>query len=221
MTTPGDDDTRRAILDAALNLLTEQGHHALTVRRVAAAAGCSTIGVYTWFGGKDGLVDALWVEGFGSFGAALKRARSASGPLGRLVGQARAYRRWALSHPSHYQLMFFNVIPDHRPGPDAADAAAGAYASLLAAIEGARGRGELRHDDTGTVAHICWAMVHGLVTLQLTNSGPEGVTDSDAANGRAFDAALEALVCGLAHPRANPPADGDRPITRATRSKSV
>lgn len=218
MTTPGDDNTRRAILDAGLALLTEHGHHALTVRRVAAAAGCSTIGVYTWFGGKDGLVDALWIEAFSSFGAALKRARSAPGPLGRLVGQARAYRRWALSHPSHYQLMFFNVIPDHKPGPDAADAAAGAYASLLAAIEDARMRGELRHDDIGTVAHVCWATVHGLVTLQLTNSGPDGVTDSDAANGRAFDIALEALVAGLTHPGPGLPADRDRSVTRATRS---
>jgi AcrR family transcriptional regulator len=197
MNETGDDHSRRAILDAALAILTEHGHHALTVRRVAAAAGCSTIGVYTWFGGKDGLVDALWIEAFESFGVSLKRARPADGPLGPLVGQARAYRRWALAHPAHYQLMFFNVIPDHTPSPEAATAAAGAYASLLEAIEHAREHGEIGNADVGTVAHICWAMVHGLVTLQLTNSGPAGVTDSAGANSRAFDAALKALVTGL------------------------
>ncbi len=193
----GDDHSRRAILDAALTILTEQGHHALTVRRVAAAAGCSTIGVYTWFGGKDGLVDALWIEAFESFGTSLKRSRPAKGPLGQLVGQARAYRKWALAHPAHYQLMFFNVIPDHTPSTEAADAAAGAYASLLAAIEHSKSNGELRNSDVGTVAHVCWATVHGLVALQLTNSGPEGVTDSSGANTRAFEAALKALVAGL------------------------
>ena len=58
-----DDDTRAQILAAALAILGEEDQHALTVRRVAARAGCSTIGVYTWFGSKDGLVDAILAEG--------------------------------------------------------------------------------------------------------------------------------------------------------------
>ena len=48
---------------------------ALTVRNVAAAAGCSTTGVYTYFGGKDGLVDAIFVDGFEKFDAALDGRR--------------------------------------------------------------------------------------------------------------------------------------------------
>jgi AcrR family transcriptional regulator len=83
-----DDDTRARILDAALRLLADEGHAALTVRRVATEAGCSTIGVYTWFGGKDGLIDALWTEGFASFAAALRRAKPLHAPLGRAQAQA-------------------------------------------------------------------------------------------------------------------------------------
>ena len=34
------------------------------MRRIAAAAGCSTMGLYSRFGGKDGVVDELYAEGF-------------------------------------------------------------------------------------------------------------------------------------------------------------
>ena len=83
-------DPRSAILEAALEILKAQGHEALTVRKVAERAGCSTIGVYTWFGGKDGLVDAILIDGFRAFAGALMKARRVSGPLGGLVAQAQA-----------------------------------------------------------------------------------------------------------------------------------
>ncbi len=193
----GDDATRRRILDAALSILTEQGHQALTVRRVASLAGCSTIGVYTWFGGKDGLVDALWVEAFSSFGAALKKSRALPGPMGRLRAQAHAYRKWALAHPAHYQLMFFNVIPGHIPGPEATIAAISAYETLLSAVKGASDLGELRIDDVEAVAHTCWATVHGLVSLQIANAKPVPVPNRISLDTRAFDLAMDALVKGL------------------------
>lgn len=197
MTSISDETSRRAILDAALTILTTQGHHALSVRRVASEAGCSTIGVYTWFGGKDGLVDALWIEAFTSFGTALRKIRPLTGPFGRLRAQAFAYRKWALAHPAHYQLMFFNVIPEHVPSDDALVAAAAAYTALLSAVEEALGRGELRFTDTALVAHSCWAMAHGLVTLQIANAGLRGQTDNEKQNKAAFALAIDALMVGL------------------------
>jgi AcrR family transcriptional regulator len=197
MSTASDDASRHAILEAALSILTAQGHHALTVRRVASEAGCSTIGVYTWFGGKDGLVDALWIEAFSGFGEALRKARPRPGPLGRLRAQAFAYRKWALSHPSHYQLLFFNVIPDHEPSAEALTAALGAYSVLLSAVEEGRDRLELRVHDMEAVAHVCWATVHGLVSLQLAQAAPPGRTETELFNKRAFELAIDMLMTGL------------------------
>src|SRR3954467_13282778 len=49
---------------SASELLSKEGASGLSVRRIAAAAGCSTMGLYSRFGGKDGVVDELYAEGF-------------------------------------------------------------------------------------------------------------------------------------------------------------
>src|SRR5512138_3570780 len=58
------DDVEQALLEAAARLLTDEGPEALSVRRVAAEAGVSAMGVYSRFGGKQGLVEALFLDGF-------------------------------------------------------------------------------------------------------------------------------------------------------------
>src|ERR1700741_3796419 len=55
---------RQGMLDAATRLLVEEGAAALTVRKVAEAVNCSTTLLYSLFGGKDGLSNALYLEGF-------------------------------------------------------------------------------------------------------------------------------------------------------------
>ena len=53
------------MLDTARALLESDGPGALSVRRIAAEAGISTMNVYSRFGGKGGVVDELYCEGFG------------------------------------------------------------------------------------------------------------------------------------------------------------
>src|SRR5690348_17054545 len=54
---------RRNVIEAASRLLMEEGAEALTVRRIAQMLSCSTKIIYTMFKGKDGLADALYLEG--------------------------------------------------------------------------------------------------------------------------------------------------------------
>ncbi|MGZ4674264.1 MAG: TetR/AcrR family transcriptional regulator, partial [Ilumatobacteraceae bacterium] len=58
------DPVGSTLLKAASDLLATEGPAALTVRRIATAAGVSTMNVYSRFGGKDGVVEHLFVEGF-------------------------------------------------------------------------------------------------------------------------------------------------------------
>ncbi len=61
---PSTSTTRETLLEAALRLLEERGPGALRVRDVAAAAEQSTMGVYTHFGSKQGLLEQLYLHGF-------------------------------------------------------------------------------------------------------------------------------------------------------------
>ena len=65
---------RDELLHAAVGLLDEHGPDALQTRKVASAAGTSTMAVYTHFGGMRGLIAEVAEEGFRQFDAALDGA---------------------------------------------------------------------------------------------------------------------------------------------------
>ena len=182
---------------AALRVLVEGGQQALTVRRVAAEAGVSTIGVYTWFGGKDGLIDAIWIEGFQSFAAAIRSAHRDAPPVEQLVAQARAYRAWALAHPVHYRVLFLGAVPSHIPGHDAIKAGAVAFELLQEAVTHAVDQRAIVSTDVDATAMFLWGLVHGMVSLQLVNDRPVQLATSDQLDDRAFDTAIEAVVRGM------------------------
>lgn len=159
-------DQRRAILDAALDVLARDGEGGFTVRRIATAAGCSTTGLYTWFGGKAGLVDAIFIEGFDSFDAALAEAYAGTDP----VEVARAYRRWALANRTHYLVMFGRAVPDVRPGDEALSRGYESFQRLVAHVASVRpGLGEQGAHDW---AYHLNAVVHGYVMTELTEMSP-------------------------------------------------
>ncbi|MGW1068841.1 TetR/AcrR family transcriptional regulator [Streptomyces aureus] len=73
---PGSPDTRAAILDVARRRFLEDGYHAVTLRSVAAEAGCDLALISYYFGSKKGL-----------FGAALALGANPAELLARVVEQ--------------------------------------------------------------------------------------------------------------------------------------
>lgn len=155
-------DMRRRLLTAALSVLKSDGAAALTVRNITDRAGCSTTGIYTYFGGKHGLIEAIFLEGFDSFDEALGPHYEADD----LQGAARAYRRWALANPMHYLVMFGRAVPDYEPSPAAA---ARAYRSFDSLVQAVARQGP--PDPTADAYHL-YATVHGYVMLELVGMGP-------------------------------------------------
>lgn len=190
-------DARADILAAALTVMQEEGHVSLTIRHVAARAGCSTIGVYTWFGGKDGLVDAILLDGFQRFADALARARPRKSPLGTLLGQASAYRRWALDNRTSYEVMFMGAVPGHVAAEEVQAVGLLAFELLRNEVIAARASGVIREDDADTVAMAMWGLVHGLVSLEIASAEPKGLAARKSFHRRSFDVALAALERGL------------------------
>ncbi len=62
------------ILQAASTLLLEKGLAGMSVRAIAKLAGVSTIGIYSHFQGKQGILDALYIEGYQYVGEAMQAA---------------------------------------------------------------------------------------------------------------------------------------------------
>ena len=185
-------DMRAALLGAALEILRTKGAGAMTVRSVANGAGCSTTGVYTWFGGKPGLVEAIFIDGFQTFGEALRTASPEAPGRKPLVGMADAYRRWALSHPTQYMVMFGGAVPDYVPSEHALEIATATFDDLVAATRSTMEVLDL--DGTAReIAHHLWAGIHGYVSLELARMD---MTESDEERSERFRMGLARLMRG-------------------------
>src|SRR5919204_1049002 len=84
---PAGVDLRVALLDAAGELLSAEGPGALTTRRLADAAGTTTQSIYTLFGGKEGIVRAMYREGYARLEARIRKVRDTDNPLADLYQQ--------------------------------------------------------------------------------------------------------------------------------------
>lgn len=192
---------RRALLDAASELLVAEGPRALSMRRVAAAAGCSTTVLYTLFGGKEGLADALYQEGFARLTAAVEAAvaeveATGGDPMAATVAAARAYRANALAERTYYGVMFGNPIPGFVPSAESLAVADASLAPLTAAIRDAMEAGVLVAGDPQEVAEVCWAAAHGVVSLELAGHFP----DTEVATRRFRTLCWAAILPFIADP---------------------
>jgi AcrR family transcriptional regulator len=70
------DQTRERVVNAAAELFLRDGYPATTIAAVAAVAGVSVETIYKGFGGKAGLVRAIWERGLAGRGAVHAEDRS-------------------------------------------------------------------------------------------------------------------------------------------------
>jgi len=155
--------TRETLLDAALRLLEERGPGALRVRDLAIAAEKSTMGVYTHFGSKQGLLEQLYLHGFQRLENQLNLVSSDGEGRQELLEFALAYRAFALDNEALYGLMFERATPDFVPSDASRLAALTTFEMLSTRVA------DWRPDRANPAAdaHLLWATMHGLVTIEL------------------------------------------------------
>ncbi len=191
------------ILAAASRILSETGAAGLNVRSIAKQAGTSTMGVYSRFGGKLGLVEALYREGFERLRGKTEPLVSAGEPLEALEALCVAYRDTALANATHYEIMFGRAVAGFEPGPQARAEAFGSFDRVVVrAIRRAVDAGLLRGDPLELGLRL-WALAHGMVSLELNRVLPPSPT---AASERRYRRAIRAHLQGLQpqNPRPRP-----------------
>jgi AcrR family transcriptional regulator len=161
--------TRDRTLDAAAQLLRDEGPAALTVRRIATEAGLSTMAIYHHFGGKDGLVEALYVDGFRALDEALAAVPLTDEPLADVQALALAYREVAMRRPGYYEVMFGRPFPGFEPSPEARVRAMRPWKAFTDSLERCEAAGLLTVS-AADAALLLWASGHGLLMLQLAGN---------------------------------------------------
>src|SRR5271155_1707434 len=110
-------DLRRALIDTALQLVTEKQDWTFSLREVARRAGVSHRAPYNHFPEKLDLLAAVAAVGFERLRDGLLRAITGiEGSEALLVAVARTYVHLGLENPALYRLMFGAALSDTRSG---------------------------------------------------------------------------------------------------------
>lgn len=164
------------VVAATLALLDEHGADGVTLRGVAERLGVSTQVVYSRFGGRSGLLDAVTVAVFADVTALVEGVPDADRPADELVAVGLAIRRYALTHPHRMALL---AAPVGDPAAlELAKAEAGLSMERLVA-QIARALPGVDQAELVRTVEVLWAGLLGLLELERV-----GHLDADGAEER-------------------------------------
>jgi AcrR family transcriptional regulator len=205
-------DLREQIIQTAWEQIAASGAAALNLRAIARQLEITAPAIYNYFADRDALITALLIEAYTSLGDWQIAARDAvpeEDLTGRLVATGQAYRRWALTYPQRYQLIFGTPLPGYvAPQEQTFPAAARSLSALVSVVAAFQSAGRLRADDfpqvkagneeafvqwksyagdadilSLSVAVLIWVRVHGLVSVEIAgNLPPFGAEGDDLYN---------------------------------------
>jgi AcrR family transcriptional regulator len=208
--------TRAEILETAWELAQQQGLAEFTLRDLAERVGMRAPSLYTHFGSKNAIYDAMFGQAWSDFEqlALAELASIPQAPRAAIRRVARLFFDFAVSNPARHQLMNQRTIPGFEPSPES-------YAPSVRVYELGeqlfRGLGLTDQSDND----IWEAMIAGMINQQLAND--PGGTRWSALLDRAIDIWADGVGLPPDPPTPNRRAtqrQGPRRRTPATRSNS-
>ncbi len=194
-------DLRRAIVDAALEILRETQSLDFSLRELARRAGVSHNAPYKHFADKRELFAAVSAAGFEMLGKGMAREMARfRDPREQLFAMLRTYIDHGVENPALYSLMFGRHLsgPDHsRPAIELAEG--DKTKALLAGVISAGGLGRAIPKGPRSERQIagailaCWSLVHGLTMLLA-----DGIVGPRKKSGALSDSLLQGILDGLA-----------------------
>ena len=147
------------IVTAARELAEAEGWDAVTTRRLAERVEYSQPVLYSHFQGKDAIVGAVALDGFGEMAAHLRHARQAAPEPGRaLRAVCRAYLTFATERPALYQAMFILPTDLKFAGTETPDALTASFDEFVSCFDPG-------NEQRGLYAEVVWSALHGLTVL--------------------------------------------------------
>jgi AcrR family transcriptional regulator len=158
-------DARNTILKAASELFLEGGTSALSVRAISKRAGVSTIGIYSHFKGKQGILDELYIEGFEKVFSAMDILDTNAPVRDIILLGVKGYLAVADQYEAHYRLIFGEGDAGYSPSEEALAMAEKAFKKLVD-ISSLILPEDTKVAEKQRIALEIWAFVHGYVSLK-------------------------------------------------------
>ena len=152
---------RQVIVKAARDLAEAEGWESVTTRRLADRIEFSQPVLYSHFEGKDAIVTAVALEGFGELTDLLRDVRQdVDSPDAEARAVAYAYLEFSRSNPALYEAMFTLDVGLMFGQSETPVPLRTAFFELLEALRPMAGARDIE-----TLTEVIWSGLHGLATL--------------------------------------------------------
>ncbi|MBU3004242.1 TetR/AcrR family transcriptional regulator [Paraglaciecola arctica] len=156
---------KQKILKAASQLFLEVGIQGLSVRAISKRAGISTIGIYSHFKGKQGILDELYMQGFELVYSAMNIDENTCSPKTVILQGVSNYLSIADKNEAHYRLIFGESSIGYSPS-DTAKAVSEKVFGRLINVASILLPEHSTMEDKKKIAIEFWAFMHGFVSLK-------------------------------------------------------
>lgn len=186
------EQTRVNILDAAHEIVKDEGWQALSMRKIADKIEYTAPIIYEYFANKEAILLELTKKGFMLLACRMNEAKNKHTDLGdQLEAMWLAYWNFAFEQKEYYQLMFgvevnCCIMDELLPaGSTPYDIAAAPIAEMM-------GISDTDDDRVCTKYYTYWSIVHGLISINIVRKGT-----SDEINRQILKDAITGITRSL------------------------
>lgn len=163
---------RRKILDAARQILLEEGLQQLSMRRIAQRIEYTPTTIYLYFKDKADIIFHLCEEVYGRVAEVMQTAGAGvEDPIECLRVSMRSYIEFGLSQPDRYRIAFMmDMTSSVDPASFRKSGTMGltAYELLRQRVKKAVDKDSRTVEEVEALAQTLWALAHGVVSLFIT-----------------------------------------------------
>ncbi len=160
-------DLKKALLNASLQILKEEGYKALSLRKAATLAGVSQSAPYRHYNDLESLYADIAEEGFRMLAERQRRLQSRyrKNPLLLFRESGVCYVEFALEFPDLFRIMYGNQIESHSKYESLVKTENDSFQIIVEIIQACEKAGLVKPGNTETSATSAWTMVHGIAVL--------------------------------------------------------
>lgn len=202
-----------SIKQIARQQMQENGTAGISLRAIARKLGVTAPAIYNYFPRMDDLITALIIDAFNGLADAVDQVAhntDYTAPLQTLECMLIAYREWAITHPTDFQLIYGNPIPAYEaPADITVPLASRPLYSLLSVIQRAIENGDISNEEKyndipdAILEHLAnlpapqemktsiplsiaflvivgWSRIHGMIMLEIFDHSPPVIGEPES-----------------------------------------